>query len=227
MAGSATTATGTGTGRRRGLVRLRAIPHRLRRRLFPTPRQRAKRRRRQERERLLSMLPEHGVCAEVGTWRGDFAATILASRAPTQLYLVDPWEHREEDTYAQASFGGNAQGGQTALDAIHDSVVARFRAEIDAGRVIVRRQRSVPAAAAFAEASLDWVYIDADHSYEGVKGDLESYYRTVKPGGFLAGDDYGHVGSWFEDGVTRAVDEFAGRCAELKVIGTQFLLRKH
>ena len=31
----------------------------------------------------------------------------------------------------------------------------------------------------------------------------------------IAGDDYGHRGSWFEDGVKRAVDEFADRCAGL------------
>ena len=42
----------------------------------------------------------------------------------------------------------------------------------------------------------------------------------------MAGDDYGQEGSWFEDGVKRAVDEFASRCAGLEVIGTQFLLRK-
>ena len=81
-------------------------------------------------------------------------------------------------------------------------------------------------AASFPDESLDWVYIDADHAYEGVKRDLEAYFRVVKPGGFIAGDDYGHVDRWFGDGVRQAVDEFAGRCAELTVIGTQFLLRK-
>lgn len=77
----------------------------------------------------------------------------------------------------------------------------------------------------FVEAQRRWVYIDADHSYKGVKGDLEAFYRTVKSGGFLAGDDY-RQGGWWGDGVVRAVDEFADRCADLTIIGSQFLLTK-
>lgn len=60
-----------------------------------------------------------------------------------------------------------------------------------------------------------------------VMGDLESYYPKVKPGGLLAGDDYG-VAGWWHDGVTRAVDEFAARrgCAKTIGRGDQFILRK-
>jgi hypothetical protein len=175
---------------------------------------------------MLALLAAEGVCAEIGTWRGDFAAEILADRRPRRLYLVDPWEHREEGAYEEASYGGRMEGGQAALDEMHAAVVARFAVEIERGQVEVLRSRSTEAAARFAPESLDWVYIDGDHSYEGVRTDLEAYFPAVKPGGVLAGDDYGHVGSWFEDGVARAVDEFAPRCAGLQVIGTQFVLRK-
>ncbi len=190
------------------------------------PRKLRVRKRKDERGQLLARLPKGGVCAEVGTWRGDFAAVILDSRRPRELHLVDPWEYRTEERYQQASYGGHEQSGQQEMDAMHESVLARFRDQIDGGQVQVKRARSLDAAASFADESLDWVYIDADHSYEGVKGDLDAYFRVVKSGGFLAGDDYGHEGAWFEDGVARAVDEFAERCAELTVIGTQFLLKK-
>jgi hypothetical protein len=156
---------------------------------------------------LLKLLPKRAVCAEIGTWRGDFAANILSSRHPRQLSLVDPWEYREESTYDGALYGGQTQAGREEMESIYQSVVDRFRSHIERGEVVVERLRSV------------------DHTYEGVRGDLEAYYRTVKPGGFLAGDDYGTPG-WWQDGVTRAVDEFAGRCAGLTVIGSQFLLRK-
>jgi hypothetical protein len=190
------------------------------------PRRLQVRRRELQRRRLLAQLPTDAVCAEIGTWRGDFAATILDSRRPRRLYLVDPWEYRTEAGYERAIYGGRKANGQQLMDATYERVLARFRAPIDGGQVVVQRSRSLDAAAAFDDESLDWVYIDADHSYEGVKNDLDAYFRTVKPGGFIAGDDYGQVGSWFEDGVTRAVDEFAGRCADMRVIGTQFLLKK-
>ena len=180
--------------------------------------------RRIERRRLLSQLQRGGVCAEIGTWRGDFAERILASRRPRTLYLVDPWEHRSEGEYERALFGGGGAAGQSELDAVHRSVLERFAPAIEQGQVHVRRQRSVEAAASFADASLDWVYIDGDHTYEAVRADLEAYYRVVRPGGFLAGDDYG-VPGWWGDGVTQAVDEFAVK-TRMKVIGTQFLLEK-
>ena len=190
-------------------------------------RKRRWRQRADERQQLLTLLPKDAVCAEVGSWRGDFAAAILGASKPRQLYLIDAWEYRAEEEYEQANYGGHsAEAGQEGMDAIHQSVVDRFRAEIQSGRVLIRRARSVEAAASLSDESLDWVYIDADHSYEGVKRDLEAYFRVVKPGGFLAGDDYAQPDKWFGQGVTQAVDEFADRCAELSVIGTQFLLRK-
>jgi hypothetical protein len=180
--------------------------------------------RRLERRRLLARLPKNAVCAEIGTWRGDFAQRILRSRRPRTLHLIDPWEYRDEDAYSSALFGGGADEGQGEMDAIYHSVLERFRDRIERGQVQVRRSRSVDAAAAFADGSLDWVYIDGDHTYEAVKADLEAYHRTVRPGGLLAGDDYGLPG-WWGDGVTRAVDEFAAN-AQLTIIGTQFLLEK-
>jgi hypothetical protein len=47
------------------------------------------------------------------------------------------------------------------------------------------------------------VFLDADHSYEGVKEDWFEWRPKVKPGGWLAGHDYGDK----RFGVKQAVDE--------------------
>ena len=39
------------------------------------------------------------------------------------------------------------------------------------------------------ENELDFVYIDASHSYESVKEDMENYWTKVRKGGLLAGHD--------------------------------------
>jgi predicted O-methyltransferase YrrM len=57
---------------------------------------------------------------------------------------------------------------------------------------------------------LDFVFIDADHSYEGCKADIEAWFPKVKPGGLLSGHDYDNP-DFPEFGVKRAVDEFAAR----------------
>jgi predicted O-methyltransferase YrrM len=179
-----------------------------------------------QRDALLARLPKDGLGVEIGTWKGDFAARILNGARPRRLYLVDPWQYRAESSYESALYGGEI-GGQQRMEAIHQSVLDRFGAEIARGQVVVRRSPSADAAGAFADGELDWVYVDGDHTYAAVKADLEAYYRAVKPGGVLAGDDYGEAG-WWDNGVTRAVDELAasGRCEGPLLIGSQFLFKK-
>lgn len=183
--------------------------------------------RRASRDALLARLPKGGTCAEVGTWKGDFAARILARVEPERLYLIDPWEYRGESEYEHSMYGGDSPEGQREMDEIYNAVLARFDAEIARGQVVVMRMRSTDAATQLGEDSLDWAYIDSDHTYESVHADLESFSRAVKPGGLIAGDDYGESG-WWGNGVTRAVDEFtaAGRCGVPAIVGSQFLFTK-
>ena len=60
-------------------------------------------------------------------------------------------------------------------------------------------------ASQFRNSSLDFVLIDAGHSYTDVTNDLNYWYKKLKPGGYFAGDDYG---TNIFTGVTKAVDEF-------------------
>ena len=73
------------------------------------------------------------------------------------------------------------------------------------------RETSVEAAGRVKPASLDFVYLDARHSYEGVAEDLEVWFPLVRPGGLMAGHDY-NDGVFVEGvhGVRSAVDEFFG-----------------
>jgi hypothetical protein len=49
---------------------------------------------------------------------------------------------------------------------------------------------SIEAAEQFANGTLDLVFIDADHSYEGCKADIEAWRPKLRPGGWLTGHDY-------------------------------------
>jgi hypothetical protein len=57
----------------------------------------------------------------------------------------------------------------------------------------------------FAENSLDFVYVDADHSYTACLADMKNYWPKVKAGGVLAGHDFN------DPRVEKAVADF---CAE-------------
>lgn len=63
--------------------------------------------------------------------------------------------------------------------------------------------------AGFPASHFDWIYIDGDHSYPGVSGDLAAADRVLKPGGFLMCNDYANWCSAAATpyGVARAVNE--------------------
>jgi hypothetical protein len=179
-----------------------------------------------QRTDLLTHLPKGSVGAEIGVWRGDFSARLLRVVRPAQLHLVDPWNFEPGAAYEHAWYGGAVAKSQAEMDRVYESVLRRFADEMEAGTVHVHRGSSARIGVLFDNAYFDWVYIDGNHLYEYVKSDLEVFARKVKPGGLIAGDDYG-VRGWWEDGVTRAVDEFVaqGTCEPAR-LDHQFVLRR-
>ena len=181
-----------------------------------------------ERLRLLRQMPRHSVCAEIGVYKGNFSAAILEIVEPRCLHLIDPWAYQER--YPKSWFGGDLGGSQGVMDGLHGSVRRRFRHEIDHGRVVIHRNFSSEISAQFPAAYFDWIYIDANHTYDAVKADLRAFHPKVKPNGFITGDNYGDRPNWWwGDGVKRAVDEFVrdGRCALGSISNDQFVLIKH
>ena len=185
-------------------------------------------RHRQERARLLRRLPKRSVGVEIGVWAGDLSAAILRAVRPTRLHLLDPWAFAPDERYEQAWYGGARAGSQVEMDQVYERVLQRFETEIADGAVVIHRSTSAEAAAEFEDASLDWVYVDGNHLYEYVQTDLALFSPKVRPGGLLAGDDYGAAG-WWDDGVRRAVDRFLVTQAgayEPVFLRDQFLLRR-
>lgn len=185
-------------------------------------------RHRQERARLLRRLPKRSVGVEIGVWAGDLSAAILRAVRPTRLHLLDPWAFAPDERYEQAWYGGARAGSQVEMDQVYERVLQRFDTEIADGAVVIHRSTSAEAAAEFEDASLDWVYVDGNHLYEYVQTDLALFAPKVRPGGLLAGDDYGAAG-WWDDGVRRAVDRFLVTQAgayEPVFLRDQFLLRR-
>ncbi len=132
-----------------------------------------------------------------------------------------------DPAYAGSWYGGALGKNQARMDTVYKSVLSRFRATIRSGVVKVHRNTSAESCSQFPQNYFDWIYIDGNHQYEFVKLDLEMFLPKVKMHGLVAGDDYGSPG-WWQDGVTKAVDEAvaSGRFEKLLIENHQFLLRK-
>ncbi len=138
------------------------------------------------------------IATEVGVFRGENAASIAEELNLKRLYLIDPYEEYK-DFY-------NSIGSNYYCQRILDDAEAQLFNFID----------SYPMHSTFLktdslnainqiEEPLDFAYIDANHHYDFVKKDMEAYWKKIKPGGILAGDDF-HNG---QEDVIRAVSEFA------------------
>jgi len=180
------------------------------------------------REHVLYRMPRKSVCAEIGVDEGEFAGKILSTVEPKRLHLIDPWRHLEDDRYQDSRYGGLGVAGQAVMDERHEEVAKRFDEEVRNGQVHVHRSLSSSVYDEFEDHYFNWIYLDGNHLYEFIKQDLELYYPKVKPGGCIAGDDYGAEG-WWENGVQRAVDEFveSNPGSTLQVYYTQFVIEKN
>lgn len=146
------------------------------------------------------------VGAEIGVFAGELSCRLLA-RPDLTLYLVDSWTTEHDEAYAKS---GDFHAGLNQMQ--QDRVYQMTQAMVGfAGeRAKILRQDSREAAKAIPNASLDFVFIDADHSYEGCKADIEAWLPKIKPGGFISGHDYENT-SFPKFGVKRAVDEMFTR----------------
>ena len=144
-----------------------------------------------DREAILDNLPKGMAIAEVGVAFGQFSQQLVNRCKPSRLYLVDRWN---TDRYAK----GRAE------------IEAKFRDRIARGEIVMRLGLSTEVLSTFPDRSLDFVYIDTDHSYETTAEELRIASRKTKVTGRIAGHDY-CVGNIFQPwpyGVIEAVGEF-------------------
>jgi hypothetical protein len=148
----------------------------------------------------------HPQGAEIGVFTGELSSRLLA-RPDLALYLVDSWTTTEQASDYAQSGDFHAALSQRDQDGYFEQAletVAPF-----GHRAKVLRMDSIEAANCVPDGSLDFVFIDADHSYEGCKADIKAWLPKLKPSGFLSGHDYDHP-EYPDFGVKRAVDEIFG-----------------
>ena len=161
------------------------------------------------RDRLLRLLPQNGAVAEIGVYRGRFSKKILTRTHPKLLALVDHWSLGEP--------GGDfiphsPSHSQRNIERIYRRLRRRMAWRFPHKRIEFVRADSAEAAGRFEDGFFDWVYIDGDHSYEGVARDLAAWAGKVKDDGLILGHDFtDHDGDGDGHppyGVIRAVREF-------------------
>lgn len=151
----------------------------------------------------LNWLGLAGDGAEVGVFKGQFSQHLLQTWECRQLTSVDPWREFPSAEYVDVCNLAQDMQERNFLE-------TRQRLNPFGDRSQLLRATSEAAAGTIAEATLDFVYLDAQHHYEAVRDDIRAWYPKVKSGGVLGGHDYldGVIASGVY-GVKQAVDEWA------------------
>jgi uncharacterized Rossmann fold enzyme len=165
---------------------------------------------------VLSRLgPGSVIGAEIGVFVGDMSAALM-ERKDLFLFMVDSWEG------AGAAYTGDSGDFHAGLtQAQQDSYRAKAEKRTPEGRRKILAMRSGEAVKLITDHSLDFVFIDADHSYEGAKADIRAWRKKVKPGGLLCGHDYENA-AFPKFGVTQAVKEFSEETGMSFEVGQNF-----
>lgn len=130
--------------------------------------------------------------AELGVWQGRTIVHLLHHCPSLRMIGVDLWQPQP----------GNP-GPEGYEDWPHEIHEARARRSVKkyGGRGTIIKGWTTEVAKQVPDASLDFVFVDADHSYEGCHRDIVAWIPKVKVGGWMIGHDI----TW--PGVRQAVDE--------------------
>jgi hypothetical protein len=132
--------------------------------------------------------------AEVGVASGYYSEILCKANPKLKLYSIDPWyRYHDYRDFANPNTFIHMEDKARKLLAPYSCIIIK--------------KTSMEAVKDFADNSLDFVFIDANHAYEYVRDDIREWTKKVRNGGIVSGHDYyktkaGNVG------VITAVDEY-------------------
>lgn len=139
------------------------------------------------------------VFVEIGTWVGKsiayLATEVKNNNSKIKIYGIDNFIGTINNKLSDISkerFNGDFY--DVFLQNMEDCDLKEYITPI--------RKPSLEAVKEFEDNSIDFLFIDGDHSYNAVIKDINAWYRKVKRGGVMAGHDLP------QRGVTQALNEF-------------------
>ncbi len=161
-----------------------------------------------EYNRLVEQIPDGGLLVEIGSFNGRSLACLAETIKCKNLRV---WAIDLFETWRIGYLGSEkykeADGWIDAKDMLLRFSTTMKEFGLDPMIFCGTSQR---VAHEFPDAKPDMVFIDADHSYDGCMGDINTWLPKMSVGGIVAGHDYDPLGiSW--PGVYLAVNNRFGK----------------
>tara|TARA_R110000824_G_scaffold64926_1_gene169452 strand:+ start:6980 stop:7927 length:948 start_codon:yes stop_codon:yes gene_type:complete len=135
------------------------------------------------------------VVAEVGVWEGHSLKLYIEviKQLNAHVYLIDWWKGSKTVVEGQE---------MAYKEDIYEEAYQKVLAIIDRhdahDYVTVLKGDTVEMSKQIPNKHLDLCFVDADHTYEGCKRDIQAYLPKMKKGAIMSGDDMDNIKSFYE-----------------------------
>lgn len=138
---------------------------------------------------MCSMLPPDAVGVEIGCFAGE-STTIMLESGVAHLHCVDLWDPDWQPGWWPKTKNVQKSDRMVLAEATFDKLVSDY-----SDRITKVKMNSRDALAELKpQGPFDFVYIDADHSYEAVLSDIDMALRLIHPSGIICGHDISQTG---------------------------------
>lgn len=146
---------------------------------------------------LARLLAERGyrTGAEIGVQGGVYSEILCRANPELELLAVDPW----------FTYGARTEDEWVIPDPRAEAYRAKAKQRLAGYRVTFLEQQSLRAVSDLPDRSIDFAYIDGNHTFDYAIRDLIEWSRRVRVGGILAGHDFLE---WDQGGVVAAVQAY-------------------
>jgi len=140
---------------------------------------------------------------EIGVDKGSFSNHILGKSKIETYYCIDTWQNDFGSDYKPGYFD---KDGNSRMRESYDTLASY----IDLKRANMIKSTGLVASKQFDTETIDFCYIDGDHSLGGIFMDIVAWTPKVKIGGIIAGHDY-------KDGPKSGISDFFGKQLDYKI----------
>ena len=158
---------------------------------------------------LTTFQEKKGNIVEIGSWLGKSTIFLAKGCSISGNGIVYAVDHFKGNMGKESFYFGDKTSEDTIIDdfkqnlkvcGVLDFVKPMVMSSEDAAKIINEELRAV--------------FIDGNHTYEGVSRDIDLWHNKVKSGGYLIFHDYSHH---FE-GSMQAIDEFLKNADYYKIV---------
>lgn len=163
--------------------------------------------------------------AELGVYKGDYAQNLLSKCPVIDKYImIDPWRNLSD-------WNKPANKDNDTFEAFYQETMQKT--DFAKEKRIVLRGKTTEIIDQVEDESLDFIYIDGDHTLKGITIDMINFWSKMKPDGIIFGDDFSpsiwqHDKS-FEPTMVFPFAVYFAEAVDVKIYGlpySQFILSK-